>query len=197
MNMEHCIAASVQTKGDEWGFTYCLTCKKGIMQDCCEPQGSRWMTNHAKKSACKTAHKEAFGAFRKRKKESFPEITVTPPPLPPTVNPFEQFWDECKSNKKLIETMNDAEERCKIFEEDNEEYVFDPRDGLHTIINLCVSLKRDYEKYKKTINDLEEKIYNQEIEFGKEMRDANQKITDLLYTVSYQEKQLSLKKHAT
>jgi hypothetical protein len=99
--MEHCIAASVQTKGDEWGFTYCLTCKKGIMQDCCEPQGSRWMTNHAKKSACKQKHSAALEQFIQRKNklsESIPTETVVSPPAPLKISGKSSGWVYCFTN---------------------------------------------------------------------------------------------------
>jgi hypothetical protein len=74
------------------------------MDDGFSGNGARWVTLHAKKTACAAAHPQALLNLRARMSEA---------PSLPQPDPIADMWNKCKENPMLRTFMNDIEEGCK------------------------------------------------------------------------------------
>ena len=147
---DHCVYAYVvATDGEEVSLCVCLTCKKGVMSDGYDGNGSRWVTLHSRKAECRAAHAGALAALRQ-------ELGTPPPtaqPSPPPSVPLESMWRDWKADGRLRPLMEEVEDTCKWACED-EDPVFDPSDGLRQVIVSAMGYKKEMELSKAELTKI-------------------------------------------
>ncbi len=162
---DHFIYAYVLHKKEEHGFCYCLTCHKGTYDSGYAANSSRWVTMHAKKKECRSAHDDALKQF---KEQLMMSVTLpTTAPAPPLVRQAAVIWEECKSKKALQAGMNKLEVRMRQEYEadsDNEqEYVFSADDAMRYAITSAVA-------FEKETDMLKTKLHQQNMDHEKDMQ---------------------------
>lgn len=159
---DHCIYAYVVKGAVEHGFCVCLTCKKGMLTDGYNGNGSRWVALHRKRKECKSAHNEAVKEFKTKLVGDIPmPVSVVETPVKPQSDedPVEILWNKCKENKKYTAFMTEIEERCNInFSDDSEDddvEQFDPVEGVKACIQYAIQYKKDLHEVNVSLELIE------------------------------------------
>lgn len=185
--MGHCV--SCHDKKKEISFYVCLTCHGGTLSDCSTKQGLEWVTKHSKNTECKKAHTQLYQELKKNLSESTlpicQETSHTPSPIPSTphqpTNTIESLWEKFKTDRRMTQFMIKLEEQCDPVSYDDSdddntsvEYTFTAKDGFEMAIITGMENKKDIDKLKGKVNELEKEIeaikieqYNQNLQYQK------------------------------
>ena len=189
---EHCIYAYVMKGTVEHGFCVCLTCKKGMLTDGYNGNGSRWVVLHQKRKACKLAHKEALKEFKEKLIAPAAETPVAvhiPEKSGSDEDPVDILWNKCKQRACVRPFMEDVEKQHKEDYDDNSDnedpYTFAPTEGFRYCIDMAIGFKRETEK-------LNQRITTMKTDFEKELSSHKQMIHDLQMRIKQLEENQSM-----
>ncbi len=155
----HCLNGHVKKGDQDMDFSVCLTCKKGTASHSCEGHGQRWVSLHAKKTACRDAHAAALSVFNSRlsaaKAAAAAAAPVAEDPVPPSGDSVASLWEECKSNKKMTVIVTEIEASVlAASEEFDDEPCFKPEEGFKEVIFNAIGYRRDIDTAKQKMEDL-------------------------------------------
>jgi hypothetical protein len=151
----HCLNGIVKKGKEEMDFSVCLTCKKGTAHHSSEGHGQRWVSLHAKKSECRTAHAAAFKVFNDRQiaAKAAAASSLEDPGKPTTA--VSALWAECKSNRHMAPTVAEIEARIlEISEEFDDDPCFTPEEGFKQAIYDAIKSKKDVDEKQQEMNEL-------------------------------------------
>jgi hypothetical protein len=168
-------------KKNDTSFLVCLTCHGGTLSDSSTKQGLEWITKHSKNTECKKAHSQLYQEFKKNLCESTLSVHQEPARTPPQpTNTIDSLWGQFRSDRRMTQYMSKLEEQCDpVSYEDSDddttgEYTFTAKDGFEMAIITGMENKKDIEKLKGKVNDLEKEIeaikieqYNQNLQYQK------------------------------
>lgn len=145
------------------------------MDDCYARQGSRWVTNHSKRTECKAAHKERLAEFKQAL-----TTRVETPPTPAPQSDVGALWAKLRSVPRYAARLKEIETVCKTDHDDDSEaegeFVFDPAVGIEDLIKGCLGAEREIVRKKEELKAMESEHDATLIDMRDEMRELQRQV---------------------